>query len=160
MSYQLKGDAQLGNQLKVVELILPMSITANATPASVSLDIHDSGVLKFEPESTSAAGATDISAYIYTGQTLTVTTSHDINGIALVLVDVGQPIRRLISIECRNRRTGAVVPTLFCTAPAAGLIGVDSATASDAVVFEIDSSVNFATTDAHMVFRVCVELDN
>lgn len=145
-----------GVQLRTQELVLPYTIVGDATPADAVVTVQDPSILKIETESTSAVGSTDLSAFITSGETFTpVDASDDSDGEYTVLVHVKEKVKKVLSVQCKDSKTGAVIPTKFTTAPADSIISVQNAGDDDAMCFGIDHGADLtaATVDAVLVVQ-------
>lgn len=150
-TYELKQNLPQAAQKKVVTLVLGYTIVGNATPANAVITVEDPGVLLLETESTSASGGSDLSAVITSGETLTpADASDDSDGEYNGLVRIGEKIKKVVSLQVRDRDTGAVIPCKFMTAPSDGIISEATAGADDmiAVGFDHGADLTAATVDA------------
>ena len=147
------------NQLKMQELVLEYNYAGNATPASTVVTIQDPSILMIETESTSASGTTDLSTVTST-ETLTFPNAPDDSaGEYNALVRVGEKVRRLVSVEVKNKFTGAVIPTTQMTAPADGLIGESTAGDDDLIAVDIDHGADLTSADLDLVMTLKFILD-
>lgn len=158
--YEAKDSLVRGAQLRTQELVLPYTYVGNATPASVVVTVQDPSILFIETESTSAVGTSDISALITSGETYTpADVSDDSDGEYNMLVRIKEKVKKVLSVECRNRQTGAVIPAKFTTAPSNSIISFETADADDCMCFTIDHGADLtaATVDAVLVIKYQVE---
>lgn len=167
-SYEAKRTLVKGAQLDVQELVLGYTIVGNATPASVVVSVANPGVLYIQTESTSASGSTNIATLITSGDTYTPTNApDDSDGEYNVLVHIGEALRKVVSVEARDRKTGAVIPTTFQTAPASGFLDLTDSDdpkfplrdTDHAIVFGVDHGADLtaATVDAVLIVRYIAE---
>lgn len=148
MSFQSKNSLVLGRQLKVQRLVIPFTITANATPASVVLGSDEPAVLFIRSEGvdqiTTASGA------LASGEVATYTTAPvDATGIINLLVklrpdDIGLKVCRASAV---SRVTGVSQPVMLGDADGLSSLGN--------LMLTMDSTVNFATTN----FDGCLEVE-
>ena len=160
MSYEAKRTLVAGAQLDNQELVLSYKIVGNATPASAVVTIDQPGVLYVQTESTSASGSTNIATLITSGDTYTPTNApDDSDGEYNMLVHVGEKCRKVVSVEARDRKSGAIYPTTFQTAPAQALLGFEDAGQNDAIVFGVDHGADLtaATVEAYIIVRYITE---
>jgi hypothetical protein len=146
-------------QLKVQQLALRFKLVGNATPASVVLTIDDPSVLFLETESTSAVGATDLSAKVLSGETYTQIAPVDANGIYSGLVHVGEKIKKVLSVQLMDAVSGAVQVTQKETAPTSQIISIAAAGDYDAISFSIDEATanTSGTKERILLVRYAVE---
>jgi len=158
-SFEAKDAIVRDVQLRTQELVLPYVIVGNVTPASVVVTADDPSVLFIETESTSAVGSSDISALITSGETYTAAASVDLNGEYNAMVKICEKVKKVKSIEVRERFTGAVIASAAHSAPSDGIISFATAGEDDAIVFQIDhgASIAASTVDAVVVVRYEVE---
>lgn len=148
MSYESKNSLVQGRQLKVQRLVIPFTVTANATPASVVLRSDEPGILFLRSEGvdqiTTASGA------LASGETATYTNAPvDANGILNLFVKI-QPedsCSKVMQARIVSRITGVDQPVFLGDADGKSSLGN--------IMLTLDSTVNFATTN----FDACLEVE-
>lgn len=157
MSYDSKVPAVQEQQLKVQRLVLPFKITANATPASVTIKSDASDVLFLRTEGvdqiTVAAGALSSADVAPTFGDSPV----DSTGVFNALIKIGEKVQKVCS--ARLYRRGATIATsaaqLVSLGTATGIVQLVAGGDSDKFVLSCDASVSLATTD----FDACLEVE-
>lgn len=158
-SFSAKSTEVRGVQLKVQELSLSYQIVGNATPANVVVKIDDPSVLFIQTESTSASGSSDLDAKVQSGETFTHAASVDVNGEYSCMVEIQEKLKKVVSVEVRDRFTGEVIPSKAVSAPSSAIISVESAGDKDAIVFDVDhgGDITASTVDAVVTVKYVVE---
>lgn len=144
-NYNAKDELVLGRQLKVQRLVIPLAITANATPASVVLANDAPGVLFLKSE-----GVDQIAAVA--DGTPSFTAANDANGIFNLLVKISEPVAKVMHAEVISRNASVLV---VCT-----LANTTGKTAADdKIVLNCDTAVNLTTTnlDACLVVEYVIQ---
>jgi len=157
--FDAKSSLVRGSQLKTQELSLSYKIVGDATPANAVVTIDDPSILFIETESTSATGSSDISGEISSGETYTPQAADDSLGQYSCMVRIDEKLGKVISVEARERKTGAVIPCLFTTAPSESIISRETAGDNDLIVFDVDHGADLtaATVEAVIVVKYSVE---
>ena len=154
-NYQAQNSGTLQRQLKVVELAIPLSVIANATPASKTQAADEPQLLFINTEGITGisanTGAFDTSAE---AAAITFATATDTTGVYNLLLRVGEQVSKVVSAEVRtNLVGGSSSETVTPTSPTGATRYVTSL--GDKLVFNVDCAVNFASTnyDATLVVR-------
>jgi hypothetical protein len=144
MSFQAKNDQVLQRQLKVQRLVIPFTITANATPASVVIRNDEPSVLFIKSE-----GVDQITAALASGETATYSVSpNDANGIINIYVKIdGDDCDKVCRASVVSRTTGAAQPVKLGDADGISSVGN--------IMLTMDSTVDFSTTN----FDGCLEVE-
>ena len=162
MSYDCKGNLQRLAQLKTCELVLPFSITHNATPANKTITNDNPSVLFLKLQGTGqdyttvANGGFDTSAE---SSAITFATATDTTGVFNVLVRCGEAVGKVISVALYETGATAIGDTsgapeiLMGTSPT-GAPSTFLTSVGDKIVANFDSAVNFATTDYNGYVKV------
>ncbi len=145
MSFQSKNVLVLGRQLKVQRLVIPLVITASATPSAVVLRNDEPAVLFLKSE-----GVDQITGALAAGETATYTNSpSDASGVMNLFIKI-QPEDSCAKV-CRasfvSRVTGVQQPLFLGDADGISSLGN--------IMLTLDSTVNFATTSADG----CIEVE-
>lgn len=141
MSFIAKKSPVLEQQLKVQSVAIPVSITGNATPASVVAKSDADALVFIKTEGTNritaAAGALD------SGETApSFVAAVDATGKFAVLVKVGEQIEKAISCLLVRRDGHAVENCKIAGISSAGdKIGLDCDTAVDLSAANLDASL-------------------
>ena len=157
-SYDAKDPLILDRQLEVLEVCIPLFVTANATPASKSLSNDEPSRLFLNAQGISqitlANGAVNSAAEL-SAITFASVASGDATGILNGLLRFNEPVIKVLSLELIPRTGGSVVACSLVSAPSSGITS-----SGQSVAFNLTSSVNLATTnlDATLVCRVQVGL--
>jgi len=142
MPFQAKNEQVLQRQLKVQRLVIPFTITANATPASVSLRNDEPSVLFLKSE-----GVDQITA-AQGSETATYSVSpNDANGIVNMFVKLDESCAKVCRASVTDRVNGGSQPCKLGDA--------DGLSSGGNIMLTMDSSVNHATTD----FDGCLEVE-
>lgn len=160
MSSYMSNDAIIRDrQLEVLQVCIPLFVTANATPASKTLANDEPSRLFLNAQGISqitlANGAVD-SAGELSAITFASVASGDATGLLNGLLRFNEPLVKVMSLELVQRTgSNSVISCTLTSAPATGITS-----GGDKVVFNVSSGVNFATTnyDACLVARVQVGL--
>lgn len=151
MSYQAKNELVRGRQLKVQEVSIPFKITANATPASKTVERDEPALLFLNVEGISgitlAAGAVDSSAEL---SAITFATATDSTGVFNALVRIGEQLRKVCSARIVSRNgTSDIVAATFPTGATSGISSV-----GDKVVLNFDAGRSFASVDGDYCLEI------
>lgn len=140
-SYQAKNSPQMQRQLKVQEMAIPFTITANVTPASVVLACDEPGILYLKSE-----GVDQITGALASGETApTYVAQNDVNGLFSILVDVNETLSKVVSAHIVGRANKEVIA---CTLTATPSTGITAGTGGGKkICLNADSAINLATTD-------------
>ncbi len=113
MPFQAKNDQVLQRQLKVQKLVIPFTVTANATPASVVLRNDEPSVLFLKSE-----GVDQITA-AQGSETATFSVSpNDANGIMNMFVKIdSDDCEKVCRAEVTDRVNGGSQPCKLGSAP-------------------------------------------
>lgn len=138
MAYESKSPLVQGRQLKVQELAIPFTITANVTPASVVCSSDEPSILFQRTEGvnqiTTASGA------LISGETATYSNaSVDANGVSSFYIKLNEVCTKVVSAYVVSRTTGVMQPCFLGDAD--GLSSVGN------IMLTCDSTVNYATTN-------------
>lgn len=153
-NYQAQNQNTLSRQLKVVELAIPFNVTANGTPASKTQTTDEPSLLFINTEGLTgisvASGAFDTSAE---AAAITFATATDATGVYNLLLRVGEQVQKVVSAEVTRNLVSGATELLTCSNPTGATRYVTSL--GDKLVFNLDSGVNFATTnyDATLIVR-------
>jgi len=147
-NYYAKNELVQERQLKVQELALRLSITGNATPASVVVAVDDPSILFLRTE-----GVNKITAALDTADgTPTIVSPVDANGLFAAMIKVGEPIKKVLSAQL-IRRTAHGVDTVK-------LADTDGITAAgDKIILDCDTGVDLsaANLDACLIVKYEVQ---
>lgn len=107
MSFDAKDSQVLGRQNKVQRLVIPFTITGNATPASKVIASDEPSLLFIKTEGlnqiTIAAGALE------TGETLpSLASATDSTGVINALVKINEPLAKVMSVKVIGRTATAL----------------------------------------------------
>lgn len=138
-----KNSLVADRMLKTQRLVIPFSVTANATPASVVLSCDEPGVLFLKSE-----GVDYITAELTAlGDSVTYANAPvDANGIMNMLIVPGEEVAKVCRAQVMTRTTGVAQPCFLGDA--------DGLTAEGNIALTMDSAINFATTDAQLCLEV------
>lgn len=152
-NYYSKVDRSLGRELKTKELIIPFTVTHNATPASKTIGNDEPSMVftSFEGLNriTLADGAVDSAAEL---SALTFQTAADSTGKFSVLVRVGETVRKVLVCEVLERNvlaTGERLSGQYVTGSSSGITSV-----GDKIVANFDSAKDFSAADLDAVLVV------
>jgi len=142
-NYNAKQDLVLNRQLKVQELAIPLSITGNATPASVVPTSDERGMVFLETE-----GVDQITAALNGDTAPTFVAQDDSNGLFSVMIVVGEQIQKVLSAQLVRRNAHA-----SDSAKLANTTGITAL--GDKIVLDCDTAVNLssASLDACLIVR-------
>lgn len=145
MSFQPKSSLVHGRQLKVQRLVIPFTVTAHATPASVVLRNDEPSVLFLRSEGvdqiTTASGALD------SGETATFSVSpNDANGIMNLLLKLEETVAKVCRANVTDRVNGGSQPCKLGDA--------DGISSNGKIMLTLDSSVDHSTTNADYCLEV------
>jgi hypothetical protein len=100
MAYDAKNSPQLGRQLEVQRLVIPVLLTGNATAASVSLMSDEPEFVLFNSSSVN-----QISAALAPNETATYSAApSDSAGVVQCLVQIGEPLVKICKVSLVNRQ--------------------------------------------------------
>jgi hypothetical protein len=149
MSFQSKNSLVLGRQLKVQRLVIPFTVTGNATPASVVLRSDEPGILFLRSEGvdqiTTASGA------LASGETATYSTAaDDSDGIMNLFVKLQSEdvCVKVLRASVVSRTNGVQHPTMLGDA--------DGISSAGNIMLTLDSTINFS---APANLDGCVEVE-
>jgi len=147
MSYDSKSELVRSRQLKVQRLVIPFTVTANATPANVVLRTDEPSTLALKSE-----GVDNITSSLETSETATYTvTPVDANGTLNMLVRVREPIGKVQRADVTDRVNGGSQPCKL-----GSTTGITTGTGGgNSIMLTMDSTVNHATTN----FDGCLEVE-
>lgn len=153
-SYMSHDSLVQDRQLKVLRLSIPLSIVANATPASKSQSNDEPARLFLNTEGiqqiTLANGAVDSASEL---SAITFASPSDASGVFNLLVRFNEPVVKVCSAMLIRTNGQEVISATLTTAPASGITS-----AGDKVVLNADSAVNFATTNYNATLEIAVEV--
>jgi hypothetical protein len=144
MSYTAKQELVRNRQLKVQQLAIPLSITGNATPASVVPTSDERGIVFLRTE-----GVNQITPALNGDTAPTLVAQNDANGLFSVMIVIGEQIQKVLSAELVSR-------SAHSTADSAKLANTNGITAlGDKIVLDCDTAVNLssASLDACLIVR-------
>jgi len=150
MPYQAKDELVLSRQLKVQELAIPLSSLANVVPTSkvVRSGIPSLLFTNFEGVSglTVASGAFDTVAE---AAAVTLAAANDITGVFSLLLRINEPIQEIVTAEIHRSGANEIISATYPTGAANGITLL-----GNKMIFNFDSTVNFATTNYNAVLVV------
>lgn len=150
MSFQSKNELAAGQQLKVQELAIPFTITANATPASV-VTRNDLPAVMFT-RTEGVDGITVASGALESGETATFSVSPvDANGIINILLKLTpDTVAKVVSANVIDRVNGGSQPCKLGDADGLSSLGK--------IMLTMDATTNLATTnlDACLIVKYIV----
>ena len=148
MSFDAKDSQVQGRKLKVQKMSIPLTVSANATPAS-KVVASDEPSLVF----VNVQGITGISTStgaLATGETApTLASATDSTGVINVLVKVGEPIAKIVSVKLIGR--GAT--SLMISGQALALT-TGGATPGQSIVANLTTGVNLASAPIDAALEV------
>jgi hypothetical protein len=98
-NYYAKQELVQNRQLKVQELAIPLTITGNATPASVVVASDEPSIMFLKTE-----GVNKITAALDSGETApTFVSQVDASGLFSVMLKIGEPIGKVLSAQLITR---------------------------------------------------------
>jgi len=136
MSFEPKNEQVRGRALKVQRLVIPFTITASATTASVVLRNDEPSVMFIKSE-----GVDQITAALAAGETATFTVSpHDVNGVINIYLKIdGDDAAKVLRANVSDRVNGGSQPCKLGDADGISSVGN--------IMLTMDSTVNHATTN-------------
>lgn len=150
MSYDAKSELVRGRQLKTARMVVPVLITANATPASKSLAYDEPALVFLKTEGldhiTLARGAVDSASEL---SAITFATATDATGIFSVLVRLNEAISKVCSVKLVKRNGNEIV---MGTAPTGATAYITSA--GDKIVANFDCAVDFSAANGDFAIEV------
>jgi hypothetical protein len=144
MSYSAKQELVRNRQLEVQQLAIPLSITGNATPASVVVASDEPGIVFLKTQ-----GVDKITAALAGDTAPTLVAQNDANGLFSVMIVIGEQIQKVLSAELVSR-------SAHSTADSAKLANTTGITAlGDKIVLDCDTAVNLssASLDSCLIVR-------
>lgn len=143
-TFEAKNSQVFGRQLKVQRLVIPFTVTANATPASVVLRNDEPSVLFIKSE-----GVDQITGALASGETATYTVSpNDVNGIINLYVKIdGDDCLQVCRANVTDRVNGGSQPCKLGDADGISSVGN--------IMLTMDATVNLATTN----FDACLDVE-
>lgn len=142
-NYDAKDTIVRDRILETLELCVPFSIVANATPASKSMTEDEPSLLFLNTQGiqdiTLADGAVDSQAEL---DALTFAVPNDAAGIFNLLLRMNEPVVKIVSAQIIQLNGSEMINCTFVTGSTNGITS-----AGNKVVFNADSAVNFATTN-------------
>lgn len=150
--YDAKNSQVLGRQLKVQRLVIPFTITASATPASVVLRNDQPDVLFIKSE-----GVDQITAALTSGETATYTVApNDANGIINIFIkQISSPVSGSYVDVCGKVQQANVRDRVNGGSQPCKLGDADGISSLGNIMLTMDSTVNHATTN----FDGCLEVE-
>lgn len=145
-NYYAKQELVQNRQLKVQELAIPLTITGNATPASVVVASDEPSILFLKTE-----GVNKITAALDGDTAPTFVSQVDANGLFSVMLKIGEPIAKVLSAQLITRNAHS--------AGSAKLANTTGITANgDKIVLDCDTAVDLsaASLDACLVVKYIV----
>ena len=148
MSFEAKDPQVQGRALKVQRLVVPVAITANATPASKILASDEPSLVFIKAEGinqiTTSTGALE------TGETLpTLATATDATGVINVLVKINEPLAKVMSVKVTGRNSTQLQKQGEILAFTTG-----STNSGKSVVCNITTGLNLASASMDAVLEV------
>lgn len=142
-SYYAKNPLQMGVQLRNQELVLPFTITHNATPASVVIAQPDPSILFLKTQ-----GVDQITPALTSGETApTYASATDSSGVFNVLIRISENLVRVNSAVLISRNGGNPVALSLPSAPSNGITAGTGSTSGQDIALNCSSGGDFATTD-------------
>ena len=135
-NYQAKDSNVSQRQLKVQRLVIPFTLTHNATPASVVTHNDEPSFCFFATE-----GVDNITGALASGETATYTNSpDDSDGKMNIFIRLGSDSAdKVCQAHFTSRTTGVSQPCFLGDA--------DGISSAGNIMLSIDSSVDFSATD-------------
>lgn len=146
-SFSPKNELVQNRQLKVQQLVIPFTITGNATPASVAITRDEPALLFLKTE-----GVNQITAALDTADgTPTLTAADDSDGIFNLMVKISEPVGKVMSARVQSRNAAAIVG---CTL--ANTTGITAG--GEKIVLNCDTAVDLsaANLDACLIVEYVV----
>ena len=147
-SYQAKNSGVLGRALKVQKLVIPFTVTHNATPASKTITNDEPSILFMNFEG--ITGISTTTGALQTGETApSLASATDSTGVMNVCVLIQETIDKVMHLEVISRGTavGIVKPGV--------VLAASTGTGGGKSIFaNITTGVNFSTTDLDAVLVV------
>lgn len=148
MSYQAKDSTVDNRQLKVQRLVIPFTITGNATPASKVIAADEPSLLFFKTEGldqiTVASGALE------SGEVLpTLATATDSTGVINALVKINEPLAKVMSVKVIGRTATALDKQGTILAFTTG-----STNSGKSIVCNLTTAVNLASASIDAALEV------
>lgn len=135
-NYNAKADLVQNRQLKVQRLVIPFTITGNATPASVVITRDEPGILFLKTE-----GVNQITAALDAADgTPTLAAADDSDGIFNLMVKISEPVGKVMQAKVSGRASAAIVG---CTL--ANTTGITAG--GDKIVLNCDTAVDFSAAN-------------
>jgi hypothetical protein len=145
MSYEAKDSLVRDRQLKVQEVCIPLAITGNATPASVSVVSDEPAIMFIRTEGVD--GITEASGALDAGQTApTFTSPDDATGVFAILIRAGEPVEKVVSAKLVSRSSTECV--------AIDLAGTGIDAIGDKICLNADSAVDLSAADLDCAIEV------
>lgn len=148
MSFQAKDSIVLNRQLKVQRVVIPFTITGNATPASKVLANDEPSKLFFKTEGlnqiTIANGA------IETGETLpSLASATDATGVINALIKINEPLAKVMLVRVVGRSSTQLSRQGEILAFTTG-----STNSGQSIVCNITTGVNLASANIDAAIEV------
>lgn len=140
-AFSPKDEKVANRALRVQELCLNFTVLGHATPASKTVTKDEPSILYLNFE-----GLNQTTAALETGDTApTYAAPADATGIFNVLIDIGEPVAKVLAAQCipRNIAAGAFALTL----PSAPATGVIAGTNGDKIALNGDTAVDLSAAN-------------
>jgi hypothetical protein len=125
---------------QVTRLCLGFQIVGNATPASVAITKDDPSILFLKTE-----GVDQITGALASTETApTYVAASDVNGKVSALVDINEPVEKVVAAYLVNRKANDVCYANVTATPSTGLV-VDSAGTSTKICLDLKSGTALNT---------------
>lgn len=153
-SYMSQDSLIQDRQLEVLRLSIPLSIVANATPASKTqsndeparLFLNTEGVQQITLANGAVSSVAELSA-------ITFASPSDATGVFNLLLKFNEPVIKVCSAMLVRSNGQEVISCTLTSAPASGITSAGSS-----VVLNADSAVNFATTNYNACLEIAVQV--
>lgn len=143
MSFYSKNSQAMDRENKVQRLVIPFSVTASATPASVILKNDEPSLMFLKSE-----GVDQITAELTSlGDSATYSVSpNDANGILNIFIQVSEPIEKIMQANVIDRVNGGSQPCKLGDS--------DGLSSLQNIMLTMDSTINLSTTNADLCLIV------
>lgn len=144
-NFNATNENVLNRQLKVQRLVIPFTITGNATPASVVIACDEPSVLFLKTE-----GVNQITPALDAADgTPTLTAADDSDGIFNLMVKISEPLAKVMQAKV-TVRTGTAAITVCTMANTTGITA-----GGDKIVLNCDTAVDLSAAN----LNACLEVE-
>ena len=145
-NYYAKQELVQNRQLKVQELAIPLTITGNATPASVVVASDEPSILFLKTE-----GVNKITAALNGDTAPTFVSQVDANGLFSVMLVIGEQIQKVLSAQLITRNAHSAGSVKLANTTGISALG-------DKICLDCDTAVDLsaASLDACLVVKYIV----